>query len=109
MSWADPFWWPHRVTIRPLIEGAAHGPYLGEPNESVLAEVDDTHRLVRTADGREVTSSGSVTVPIDTVAPLGSEITVWPGKPYERTATVLVVSRQENGPPLSDQLVLSLE
>jgi hypothetical protein len=109
VSWDDPFWWPHRVTIRPLRAGAGAGPRLGEPVTDIPAEVDDTHRLVRTADGREVTSTGRVTVPIDTDAPLGSEVTVWPGRAAERTATVLVVSREENGAPLGDQLVLSLE
>lgn len=109
MSWGDPFWWPHRVTIRPMRRGAGSGPRLGEPVEGVHAEVDDTFRMVRTTDAREVVSSGRVTVPIDTDAPLGSEVTLWPGKPHARTAAVIAVSREENGDDLGDQLVLSLE
>jgi hypothetical protein len=108
MSWDDPFWWPHKVRVRRLLQGGSRGPRLDDENPEIKAEVLDGARMVRTADGREVVSSSRVTVPIDTDVPLGSEITVWPGRARERTATVLAVSVEENEPPLASQLVLSL-
>lgn len=106
----DAFWFPHQVKVRPMRAGAGMGPRLStsDPADAV-AEVDDTHRMIRNADGVQVVSSARVTVPLDTVAPLGSEITLWPGRPAERTAAVIAISREENGDDLPSQLVLSLE
>ncbi|WP_396645442.1 hypothetical protein [Microbacterium sp.] len=106
----DAFWWPHLVRIRPLLRGAGMGPRLGDPaTEPTAAEVDDEQRLVRRPDGVQVPSSARVTVPIDTIAPLGSEVTIWPGRAHERTAAVIAVSREDNGVDLPSQLVLTLE
>ncbi|MGX5772695.1 hypothetical protein ACWKWN_18285 [Microbacterium trichothecenolyticum] len=110
MSWGDSFWWPHKVLIRPLGGGGGMGPRLTpEPVESV-AEVDDSQRMIRNADSVQVMSSARVTVPLDTVAPLGSEITLWPGRAgVERTSNVIATAYQDNGDGLGSQLVLSLE
>jgi len=109
VSWDDPFFWPHRVSVRDAIPGGGMGPRFGSPRE-LAAEVIDSHRLVRTADGREVVSSTRVTVPLDAGVPVGSEVTVWPGRANARKATVLVVSYEDNGDAdLGSQLVLSLE
>lgn len=109
MTWAHPFFWPHRVRIRPVLPGGGRGPSLGELGPEIIAETDDEQRLVRGADGVEVPSSARVTVTLDTVAPLGSEVTIWPGTARERTATVIAASYEDNGPPLGSQLVLSLQ
>lgn len=109
MSWDDPFFWPHKVTVRDMRSGGGMGPRLGDPRE-LVAEVIDEHRLVRTADNREVVSSTRVTVPLDSAVQVGSQVTVWPGRPNARTATVLAVSYEDNGDPdLGSQLVVSLE
>lgn len=107
MSWDGPFWFPHTIRVRDAIAGGGRGPRLGEPRE-VRAEVLDEQRLVRSADGREVVSSSRVTVPLEADVAVGSEVTVWPGRSAERTATVLAVGRDENDPPLPSQLILSL-
>lgn len=109
MSWASPFFWPHQVQVRPLLPGGGRGPRLGELSNRIRAEVDDQQRLVRGADGVQVPSSARVTVPLDTVAPLGSEVTIWPGTGRERTALVIATSYEDNGAPLGSQLVLSLQ
>lgn len=109
MSWDNPFFWPHRVRIRPLHPGGGRGPRLGDLSGEIIAEVDDQQRLVRGADGVQVPSSARVTVPIDTTAPLGSEVTLWPGTSRERIAAVIAVSHENNGFPLGSQLVLSLQ
>ncbi|MBM3717147.1 MAG: hypothetical protein FJW64_15725 [Actinobacteria bacterium] len=110
MSWDDPFWWPHRVRIRPMLPGGGRGPRLSDSDAEVVAEVDDEFRLVRTADARETPSSARVTVPIDTHVPIRSAVTLWPGRAgIERTATVIAISRDENGDGLGSHLVLTLE
>lgn len=107
MRWGGAFWYPHKVMVRDAIAGGGMGPRLGAARE-VVAEVKDGHRLVRTADGREVVSSSTVTVPLEANVPLGSEVTVWPGSVAERKALVVEVGRDENPPPLGSHLILSL-
>jgi len=107
VSWDGPFWFPHTVKVRDSIASGGRGSRLGDPRD-VAAEVKDEHRLVRTADGREVVSSSTVTVPLEANVSVGSEVTVWPGSVAERTATVIAVGRDENDPPLPSQLILSL-
>lgn len=109
MSWDNPFFWPHEVQVRPLLPGGGYGPRLGELGPRIRAEVADQQRLVRGVDGVQVPSSARVTVPIDTVAPLGSEVTIWPGTVRARTAAVIATSLEDNGAPLGSQLVLSLQ
>lgn len=112
MTWSNPFLWPDEVRIRPILPGAGRGPRRGELTGNgapIRAEVDDSQRLVRGVDGVQVPSSARVTVPIDTNAPLGSEVTIWPGTPRERVAVVIAVSYEKNPPPLGSQLVLSLQ
>lgn len=107
---SDAFWWPHRVLIRPMRPGGGRGPRLSDadPVESI-AEVDDSQRMVRGIDAREVVSSARVTLPLNTTAPLGSEITLWPGRANTRTAVVIASAYQDNGDGLDSQLVLTLE
>jgi hypothetical protein len=76
---------------------------------TIVAEVKDQQRLVRTADGSQAVSSTTVTVPIDSAVTAGALVTVWAGTVHERTSTVIAVERDEDEPPLPSHLILSLE
>lgn len=103
------FFYPHTVSIRARIGGGSLGPRYAAP-QPASAEVLDEVQMVRTIDGQEVVSSTQVTVPLDTVVPVGSLVTVWPNTPNAREAEVLQVSRDDNGDDLLDShLVLRLK
>lgn len=106
MTWDDPFFYPHMMKIRDVTTGGM-GTTPGAARD-VRCEVRDEQRLVRTADGAEVVSSSQVTVPSTEVISLGSHVTVWPGQPGEREATVLAVGRNENDDDLDSFVVLWL-
>lgn len=108
MSWPASFFFPHTVQVRDEDGGGSMGPSHSRPR-SVRAEVKDEQRLIRTADGSEVVSSTTVTVPLDANVAPGALMTVWPGTSAEREASVLAVAREENAPPLPSHLILSLE
>jgi hypothetical protein len=109
MSWDDPFWYPHTVSIRNAKPSGGMGTGY-DAARTVRAEVKDEQRLVRNAAGAEVVSSSSVTVPIAQHVPVGSLVTVWPGSARERQAEVLAVGVDENGlDDLDSFLVLSLK
>ncbi|TFD09819.1 hypothetical protein E3T26_14420 [Cryobacterium sp. TMT1-21] len=109
MSWADPFWYPHTVSIRNAHPSGGMGTGY-DVARTVKAEVKDEQRLIRAASGSEVVSSSSVTVPIGEHVPVGSLVTVWPGKTRAREAVVLAVSADENGiDDLDSFLVLFLK
>ncbi|MFE9232050.1 hypothetical protein [Cellulosimicrobium funkei] len=107
MAWGA-FWYPHTVKVRNLTGSGGMGNSYANPRTR-SAEVKDTQTLVRDADGREVTSSTQVTLPLPEDVPLGSLVTVWPGLPQEREARVLAASLNPNGPPLDAYLLLWLE
>lgn len=108
MSWPRSFFFPDRVRIAPYRGSGSAGDVFDDPVEAE-AEVIDRAELVRSADGDEVVSSTRVTVPLDTDAPVGSLVTVWPGEGAERTALVLQTSRERNPAPLPSHLVLHLK
>ena len=109
MSWDDPFFYPHKVSIRNARPSGGMGTGYAAAR-TVRSEVKDEQRLVRTADGREVVSSSSVTVPVSEHVPVGSLVTVWPGTAREREAEVLAVAANENDiDDLDSFLVLSLK
>jgi hypothetical protein len=103
VSWDDDFFYPHKVSIK-----NARGMGYTDARE-VRAEVKDEQRLVRNADGNEVVSSSSVTVPVSELVPVGSLVTVWPDKPREREAEVLAVGVDDNEDDLDSFLVLYLK
>ncbi|WP_104084245.1 hypothetical protein [Cryobacterium sp. Y11] len=108
MSWDDPFWYPHTVSVRNKLPSGGMGAGYSDPR-TIRAEVKDEQRLVRNSAGAEVVSSSSVTVPISEHVPVGSLVTVWPGTSREREAEVLAVSADDNGDTdLDSFLVLSL-
>jgi len=107
VTWDD-FFYPHKVKVRDLSAVGGMGSRYSQPR-TVAAEVKDEQRLVRNVDGAEVVSSTQVTVPLSTVVPIGSLVTVWPGTSSEREAEVLAVGRDDNGDTdLDSFLVLSL-
>ena len=109
MSWDDPFFYPHTVSIRNALAAGGMGTGYGTAR-TVRGEVKDEQRLVRNSAGSEVVSSSSVTVPISEHVPVGSLVTVWPGTGRAREAEVLAVGANENGvDDLDSFLVLSLK
>ncbi|TDL43836.1 hypothetical protein [Microbacterium oleivorans] len=81
---------PHTVEIRPLKSGGGMGGGYGQPR-TVRAWVVDEQQTVATAVDSETLSSGTVSIEIDEVVPLGSLVTVWKGRPRQREAAVISV------------------
>jgi hypothetical protein len=107
MNWGAWFY-PHTVVVRDALGAGGMGDGYGPPR-TVAAEVKDQQTLVRDRDGREVVSSTQVTLSLPEHVPVGSLVTVWAGRPAQREARVLAVAVRENGGPLDDHLLLSLE
>lgn len=80
----------HQVTVEPYLGDSAYGPRYGPP-VVVPCFLDQATRLVRAADGREVTSSSTVYARLDTTAPAGSRVTL----PDSRTTTVIAALRRD--------------
>ncbi|MBB5853975.1 hypothetical protein ACFQ05_11760 [Amycolatopsis umgeniensis] len=83
---------PHTVTVKPYTGTGAYGPTFGRPFSVRRAYVEDRRRLVRASDGAETISETTVITRPDPSVPAGSEVTVWPGTPAERTAIVITAS-----------------
>ncbi|MER5759574.1 hypothetical protein [Streptomyces sp. NPDC002082] len=79
----------HRITIEPYLGDGAYGPHYGAPVPAVPALVSPAVRMVRTPDGREVTSSAQIIAAPDLDCPPGSRVTL----PDGRTATALSITR----------------
>lgn len=108
VSWDDPFFYPHTVTVRDLLSSGGMGEAHGTAR-SLRAEVKDEQRLVLTDDGSEVVSSSTVSVSLTAAVRPGSFVTVWGGTPAERESVVLAVGRNENEPDLDSFLILYLK
>lgn len=80
------------VTVEPYQGTGAYGDIYG-PAVQVRAIVDAGRRLVRDADGREVTSETTLYAPLSTVAPAGSRITLANGT----TSTVIAAKPRDGG------------
>ncbi|WP_073846169.1 hypothetical protein [Amycolatopsis sp. CB00013] len=83
---------PHAVTVKPYTGTGAYGTAFGRPFTVRRAYVEDRRRLVRATDGAETISETTVITRPGPAVPAGSEVTVWPGTPAERTATVITSS-----------------
>ncbi|WP_284252888.1 hypothetical protein, partial [Litorihabitans aurantiacus] len=69
---------PHVVWVRDLLSrGGMGSQYLAR--RDVRGFASDEQKVVKTATGVEVISSGAVTVDFDEQIPIGSLVTVWPG------------------------------
>ena len=81
----------HTITVEPYTGSGAYGATYGTPVD-VECRVEDTVRLVRSADGDEVVSSTTVVCDVGTVIPAESRVTV-----KGRVTTVLAVSDPSTG------------
>ncbi|MEF3114489.1 hypothetical protein [Streptomyces chrestomyceticus] len=79
----------HRITVEPYAGEAAYGPQYRHTIPNVRALVDESPRMVRAADGRQVTASATVIAGPTLDCPPGSRITL----PDGRTTTALTVAR----------------
>jgi len=86
---------PHVVTVRRHEGTGPYGEVFGDPVMH-QALVEDRRRLVLAAGGEEVTSETTVYTGPDAAVPVGSQVTVWPDTPHERTARVITTSRYEH-------------
>ncbi|MEV4837786.1 hypothetical protein AB0K05_24910 [Nonomuraea sp. NPDC049486] len=94
----------HTVQIEPHTGDGPFGPQYGE-QASVLCFVDDKRRLVVGPTGDQVVSESTVYMPLDTVCPVHSRVTL----PSGRTTVVLAASRRDGGGlPTPDHLEVSL-
>ncbi|MFD7413530.1 hypothetical protein [Kitasatospora purpeofusca] len=80
----------HQVTVEPYLGDSAYGPRYGPP-VAVRCFLDQATRLVRAADGREVTSSSTFYARLDMSAPTGSRATL----PDGRATTVIAALRRD--------------
>jgi hypothetical protein len=79
----------HRVTVEAYAGDTAYGPRYEPPVYDVPALVDESPRMVRDSDGREVLATAIVIAAPDLHCPPGSHITL----PDGRTTTALTVAR----------------
>lgn len=107
-GWDDPFWFPDKVTVRASRGGGGNGPRHADVLQ-LRAEVIDKTELIRDANGVETISTTRVTVPIDSDVPVGSLVTIRPGRPNAREVLVLQVAIAEDAAPLPSHIVLWLK
>lgn len=107
-DWGDHFWFPHTVTARAFQGAGGRGPQYADPVE-LAAEVLDKTERIRDAQGVETVSSSRVTVPVSADVPVGSLVTVRPGRPNARASEVLKAEIVEDDPPLPSHIVLWLK
>ena len=86
---------PHSITVLRYEGSGPYGEVFGDPIVH-QAFVEDRRRLVVSTSGEEVISETTVYTGPDATAPVGSQVTVWAGTPYERTARVITTSRFEH-------------
>lgn len=94
-------WTPHAVLIDPYGGEGANGPVFGEqvilsPETGNGVYTEDVQEVITDSSGREVVSSGRVHCSFEDAPLSGSRITVWPGRPFERTSIAIKVSRFEH-------------
>lgn len=82
----------HEVTVEPYLGDAGRGPTYG-PATVVQCFLDQATRMVRAADGRQVTSSSTAYCPLATVCPAESRVTL----PDGRTTFVIAALRRDGG------------
>ena len=94
----------HTVLIEPYEGEGPFGPEYGE-QELVRCFIDDRRRLVIGPTGDEAVSETTVYMPLDTVCPVHSRVTV-----NGRSTIVLAASRRDGGGlPVPDHLEVALQ
>ncbi|MCM2420303.1 hypothetical protein [Streptomyces sp. RKAG293] len=78
----------HRITVESYAGESAYGPQYRHPIPDVPALVDETPRLVRAPDGRQVVASATVIAGPALDCPPGSRLTL----PGGRTTTAITVA-----------------
>lgn len=88
-----PAWlYRHQVTVEPFVEQGPFEPVYGVPG-TVRCFVAEKRRLVRDATGVEVVSETTVFMPLDTVCPPESRITL----PSGRITFAITDAHQDGG------------
>ncbi|WKU45972.1 hypothetical protein Q3V23_18970 [Streptomyces sp. VNUA116] len=78
----------HRVAVEPYAGEGAYGPQYRHAIPNVRALVDSSPRLVRAADGRQITATATLIAGPTLDCPPGSRITL----PDGRTTTAITVT-----------------
>lgn len=101
-------WWVHTVSVQRWTGTGPSGDVYAAAT-SVTGFLDDTTKLIRAADGSQVTSSATFFAPLGTAyVPTGSIVTL-PAEFGSRTAVVLAVSVHDaGGQPTPDHIELAL-
>ncbi len=82
----------HQVTVEPYLGDGAYGPSYGVP-VPVACFLDETTRMVRAKDGREITSSSTAYCQLGVTCPADSRVTL----PDGRQTTVIAAMRRDGG------------
>lgn len=99
---------PHTVLIEDKTGDGAYGPVHATAREVRRCRVEDKRTLVRDEHGQEVVSTSRVFLRPDAgPVPAGSRVTLWPGRPHERTATVITAALHHT-PPAPEHHELAL-
>ncbi|WP_439675998.1 hypothetical protein [Embleya sp. MST-111070] len=85
----------HRVTVEPYRGESAYGKVFGPPIVDVPAMVDETVRVVRAPDGRQVTSSAQIIAAPGLDCPAESRVTLPDGR-----ITTAITGAQHTAPGL---------
>lgn len=94
----------HSVTVEPFEGEGPFGPEYGDA-ATVVCFVDDKAQKVLDATGAEVVARTVIYMPLDTVCPTGSRVTV-----NARQAVVLAALRRDGGGlPTPDHLEVALQ
>lgn len=89
----------HQVKVQRKLRQGPEGPVFDTEDASLRGRIKIKNQLVRSADGREVTSVATVQVPVDTAAvPSGSKVTL-PARFSSRTLKVIAEGVSDSGLP----------
>lgn len=94
----------HEVTVEPYLGQSAYGPRYGPP-AAVRCFLDEQTRMVRAADGTQVSSTSTARAPLVTVAPAQSRVTLPDGRV---TSVIAALQRDGGGLPVPSHLELQL-
>jgi hypothetical protein len=95
----------HRADIEPYLGPSAYGPRYGPVLAGVRGFLDQQTRLVRAADGSQVTSTSTFLCRLDVDAPAGSRVTLPDGR---KTTVIAALRRDGKGLPTPDHLEVQL-
>lgn len=101
-------WFNGPIDVEPVLTPGARGERWGDKTRVARAYTEDGVKMVRGGSGDLVVSNSRVLIDPEHVIRAGSFVTIWPGRPHERRAKVISVTRGEADGQLSHQ-VLNLE